>query len=239
MSEISMGIKQNDQSEAQRFGLWLEELLPILLIRMTNVFYRMDIVFRWTKYKKIQDELLCNINEYLMNRIEKRRAKSMSGSQHIRKYHINEASDGMLRIECFLDMLLYLSDNKKKFSLNQIKDEISTFLGGSTETTATTMSFCCLLLGMHPIIQQQVHEEIIKTVGEDGKVTSEVLPHLKYLEYCLQETMRIFPLTPLLLRIATADIELEPLTFRSNVLGPWQGGTQGVYSTETSTTIDD
>lgn len=69
------------------------------------------------------------------------------------------------------------------------------------------MSYCLFELAKNPEKQQKVHEEIDRvcknTPQED--VTYEMLNDMKYLECCIDETLRKYPIVPLLFRTCTEE----------------------------------
>lgn len=61
---------------------------------------------------------------------------------------------------------------------------------------------------MNQEIQDKVREEIKLVVGDSDSVTLEHLPELKYTEMVIKETVRLYPIAPLMVREATGDIDL-------------------------------
>lgn len=57
------------------------------------------------------------------------------------------------------------------------------------------------------VLQDKVREEINDVVGNDD-VETEHLKDLKYMEMVIKETIRLYPIGPVLQRFATGDITL-------------------------------
>lgn len=72
------------------------------------------------------------------------------------------------------------------------------------------MSFCLFELIKNPDIQQKVQEEIdevLKKAGPGG-ITYDNLAQLKYLECCIDETLRKYPNAPILFRVSSKDYKI-------------------------------
>lgn len=74
--------------------------------------------------------------------------------------------------------------------------------------TAAT-SFACVCFGMNPIYQQRAAEEVREVIGdEQQEITYDDLAKLKYVEMCLKDVLRLFPIAPYILRRTTEDTEI-------------------------------
>lgn len=72
------------------------------------------------------------------------------------------------------------------------------------------MSFCLFELARKLRIQRRVQEEIdrvVKAAGPEG-ITYDLLEDLKYLECCIDETLRKYPSVPTHFRKATRDYKI-------------------------------
>lgn len=72
------------------------------------------------------------------------------------------------------------------------------------------MSTVLLMLAMHPEIQDKVIEEF-KSVfyNFDEEIDAENINKLKYLDMVVKETMRLFPVAPVIGRMMTSDLKLD------------------------------
>ncbi|XP_067948027.1 cytochrome P450 3A29-like [Watersipora subatra] len=84
------------------------------------------------------------------------------------------------------------------------------FLFAGFQTTADTMFFIFYELAMHQDIQERLYEEIM-SVCETEEVTPEQLNELKYLDRCIQETMRLYPQGFRFDRIASEDVTIRDI----------------------------
>lgn len=64
-------------------------------------------------------------------------------------------------------------------------------------------------LAKNPEIQQRVHQEIDDVLERHGgKITYESISDMKYLEACIDETLRKYPVLPMLNRICVKDYKI-------------------------------
>ncbi|XP_022176867.1 cytochrome P450 4C1-like [Myzus persicae] len=109
----------------------------------------------------------------------------------------------------FLDILFQLNNDGGNFSDADIRDEVVTMMTGGSETSAITICFCLLMLAIHQDIQDKVYDEIYNIFGgNDQIITIEDITKLVYLEKVIKETLRLYPVGPLLLRKIEEDLKI-------------------------------
>lgn len=81
------------------------------------------------------------------------------------------------------------------------------------ETTATAATNVCALLAIYPDIQQKLLEEIQSVVpDQEIDVTQEDILNMPYLDAFIKESLRFFPVVPVLTRILNEDMCLGEVT---------------------------
>lgn len=68
------------------------------------------------------------------------------------------------------------------------------------------------MLAMHPEYQQRVFEEVTQILPEKSSVDCLSYEDLRYLEFterAIKETMRLFPVVPMVTKKATSSIDLS------------------------------
>ena len=78
-------------------------------------------------------------------------------------------------------------------------------LGAGIDTTSNTATFLIHELAKHPDIQEAAYKEILEVVGPRSKPTSEQLQKLSLVRRCVKETLRMYPLLPLMSREVATD----------------------------------
>lgn len=101
-------------------------------------------------------------------------------------------------------------DDKKKLSFDDLAANVFVFFQAGFETSSSTLSYCLFEMARHPEIQKKAQQEIDRVVKASGQnqITYEVLSELKYLQYCIDETLRKYPILPLMFRLSTADYKI-------------------------------
>ncbi|KAI0187461.1 cytochrome P450 [Xylaria flabelliformis] len=89
-----------------------------------------------------------------------------------------------------------------------LRDQLVAVLLAGRDTTAATLSWTLYELGRHPHVVRKLRDEIINTVGLDRTPTYEDLKSMKYLQYVVNETLRLYPVVPFNVRMALKDTTL-------------------------------
>ncbi|VEN53746.1 unnamed protein product [Callosobruchus maculatus] len=118
----------------------------------------------------------------------------------------------------FLDLLIELKKNqdlREKYAFEGVKviaQAVQFFLAGF-ETTSSAISYTLYELCKHPKYQNTLREEIKATVAKDGDITYENLMGMKYLDMCIQETLRMYPVLPFLDRRCNTEYKIPDSDF--------------------------
>jgi len=103
-------------------------------------------------------------------------------------------------------------DDATAWPLRAVRDECMTAFVAGHETVAATLTWWAWCMGANPAAQTAAAEEVRRVL--QGRVpTAEDLPSLHYLTQTLQETMRLYPVAPVL----SSRRSTRPVT-----LGAWQ-----------------
>ncbi|MBV9861360.1 MAG: cytochrome P450 [Alphaproteobacteria bacterium] len=85
----------------------------------------------------------------------------------------------------------------------EIRDEVLTLAVGAIETTLRPICWLWYLLALHPWAEERLHAELDRVLGERSLAVEDV-PKLAYLRQVVDETMRLYPPVPVILRQAMA-----------------------------------
>eukprot|EP01125_Pyxidicula_operculata_P013786 TRINITY_DN4572_c0_g1_i1.p1 TRINITY_DN4572_c0_g1~~TRINITY_DN4572_c0_g1_i1.p1 ORF type:complete len:484 (-),score=84.08 TRINITY_DN4572_c0_g1_i1:147-1598(-) len=115
---------------------------------------------------------------------------------------ISKVVDECRRKKCSEDTSLinYLSlanSNGKYLPHSLILDECLTFLFAGIDTSASTLSWIMYLLSLNPRVQEKIQEEVDSVIG-DRIPSLDDEPNLVYCSNVLKETLRVYPVVPLI-----------------------------------------
>ncbi|CAG9859382.1 unnamed protein product [Phyllotreta striolata] len=110
----------------------------------------------------------------------------------------------------FIDLLI---DTKKKdfdgkFDINMIKGAGMQFFLAGFETTSSTVSYTLYELCLNKNIQNKLRQEILASIKEHNGLTYDGVLGMKYLDMCIKETLRKYPVLPFLDRKCLTDYKV-------------------------------
>jgi cytochrome P450 len=98
-------------------------------------------------------------------------------------------------------------EDGSRMSDKQLRDEMVTLLLAGHETTAVALTFCFYLLAQHPEADARVAAELDEVLA-GALPTARDIPRLRYTEWVVKETMRLYPPVPNVGREAVEDCEI-------------------------------
>ena len=98
-----------------------------------------------------------------------------------------------------ITMLLEAQEEGAPLSDEDIRDEAITLLTAGHETTAVSLTYTAYLLAQHPEVERKLVAELDDVLGGD-RPTMAGLPEMPYTEQVVEESMRLFPPVPSIVR---------------------------------------
>lgn len=114
----------------------------------------------------------------------------------------NRGSEG---VPDLLDLLLEGEDpeTKQRMSLDQLRDNLMTFIVAGHETTALTLSWAIYLMARYPEHQKRARQEA-ETVLNGRIAGADDVPNLPFIRQVIDETLRLYPAAAIISRTAMA-----------------------------------
>ncbi|XP_049534106.1 cytochrome P450 4c21-like [Anopheles darlingi] len=190
-----------------------EKITSIMGSRVLNVLLHSDLLFALTpRYWELQ-KLTQRLRDTFSPIFLKRRAELQQ-----QRAELEDETDDYRKPMVFLDQLLNMQRNSAELSIEEIECHLYTILGAGTETTASQVAYILLLLAMHPEVQERVWEEIRFVYDTDAQeITYETLTRQLYLEQVIKESLRLFPVAPVIGRETTEPMSLGGYTIPAGV----------------------
>jgi cytochrome P450 len=117
------------------------------------------------------------------------------------------APDLAQRTDILSLLLLARDEDGAPMTDEEVRDELLTMLAAGHETTATSLAWAFERILALPDVAAKVHSELRAVTG-GGRVTPEMLPRLEYLDAVINETLRIRPILPIVIRRVKAPFRL-------------------------------
>lgn len=114
------------------------------------------------------------------------------------------------KLLALLDLLLEVAEsNPGALSLEDIREEVDTFMFEGHDTTSAALSWAIYLLALNPKEQEKAAAEQAEIFGDSTRdPTMADLSQMRYLEQVIKEALRIYPSVPAFSRLLESDITL-------------------------------
>lgn len=200
--DTAMGYKLNAQRTDSKNGYVeaVNKLASIMQMRFTNVWVSSDSIFKLTKAGKEHDHSIQVIQKFVAKVIAERKAEWKIKRD-------DNFNDSTKKKRALLDLLLEMSHNGTVLSDEDIREEVNTFMYAGHDTMATSISWTLYALGRHPEYQEKILEEY-NDVLDTAEITLENIQKLTWLEACIKEQWRLYPVAPLIARQIYKPIEI-------------------------------
>lgn len=206
--ETAMGVKVEAQTTDSDYVKWANKAMEIVFMRMFKMWYHVDFIYNLTQSARDFREISAKMKAFTGTVVKVKREayqRKIREERQLPEGYIDKQSPTR---KTFLQQLIELSEGGANFTDDELREEVDTFMVAGSDTTASMNSFIFVMLGMYPDVQEEVYQEVLDVLGPDRPVEAADLGRFQYMERIMKETMRIFPVGPLLVRAITKDIQL-------------------------------
>ncbi|XP_035219657.1 cytochrome P450 4V2-like, partial [Stegodyphus dumicola] len=221
LCDALMGIRidsQEGNKEAFEFTEAVEEIIDLVMHRIVRPWFISDIIFfsssAGERFRKARKSV-----EYFVGKAIQDKRKSLKLDLNYNEFNQQSKRTN----KSFLEVLLEQHAKDSTFTLEDIQDEVTTFMFAGHDTSAIVVTWVLYLLGLHPDIQNNVYEEQCLIFGKNktAEVTNEDMKKMVYLENVIKETLRLYPPGPIFGRKNKESIKTGEFCFRFlNLLFP-------------------
>ncbi|EAJ5194210.1 cytochrome P450 [Campylobacter jejuni] len=120
-------------------------------------------------------------------------------------------------------LLVVDADTNKRFSFEEILDQVAMLFLAGHETTASSLTWTLYLLSLYSKEQEKAYEEIIQIL-QGGAIEISHLRQFKYLTNIFKESLRLYPPVGFFAREAKKDTQVRDKLIKKGsgvVIAPW------------------
>lgn len=120
-------------------------------------------------------------------------------------------------------LLVVDADTNKRFSFEEILDQVAMLFLAGHETTASSLTWTLYLLSLYPKEQEKAYEEITQVL-QGGVVEISHLRQFKYLTNIFKESLRLYPPVGFFAREAKKNTQVRDKLIKKGsgvVIAPW------------------
>ncbi|KAL2726487.1 putative cytochrome P450 4aa1 [Vespula squamosa] len=206
-AETILGLKsikeKNENNETRQLPFKVNEMFACY--RLKRPWLLFEPLYKLTKKSKIDTQQSNDYIAYCYNIIKKieesKRLKSSDMTNDGTKMQTKEK----------ISLLEYMVNMKQKYSYfndEAILDECSTFMLAGLESVSTATACTLFLLANYPECQKKCVKELDEIFNNSATLTIKSLKEMRYLEMCIKETLRLYPIIPVIARCLTENIKI-------------------------------
>ncbi|XP_062563662.1 cytochrome P450 4c21-like [Armigeres subalbatus] len=203
--ETTMGFNSSVFDNTDEFSTAIERALFIASRRALRYHYHLDCIYRlsegYREERTVREYLTAHVMQVYNDAHDRYSKGLMNNAADV------DESQFFRKPQIFINELF--TSTIRKFEREEIIDNILTMMVAGTETSANAIAFTLLQLAMDSHYQQKVYEEIMQVFpGKEPNITMEGLRQLQLTEMVLNETLRLYPVVPLVMRKNSAEMTL-------------------------------
>ncbi|XP_062554382.1 cytochrome P450 4C1-like [Armigeres subalbatus] len=178
----------------------MNDYMKIISVRLFSVWLYPELIYRMTNAYKIEQELLRAHHDITANILSRIKLNEQGN---------NEACKST-KTDNFIQCLMKYMQTVDQPTQNELFSHIDMALFAGNDTTAKSLSYILLLIAIYPEVQERCYQEIIGVCpDEDQFVSADDAVNMKYLDMVCKETMRLFPVVPIMGRVTNGEVKLN------------------------------
>ncbi|KAI9200331.1 hypothetical protein LWI28_006137 [Acer negundo] len=191
------GVDETDSDEAKLFRDIIKEIFEISGASNPGDFIP---ALRWLNYHSFEKRMK------ILHKKGDSFMQSLIDENRIRTRKIGPGDDQEEKTRTMIDSMLSLQESEPNYYTDEIiKGMILTLLSAGTDTSAATIEWAMSLLLNNPAVLKKARAEVDNYVGHDRLVDEPDLAKLPYIQSIVNETLRLYPVAPLLAPHESSD----------------------------------
>ncbi|XP_055611181.1 probable cytochrome P450 313a4 [Uranotaenia lowii] len=208
ISATFLELELDDYVDKAEYLKKVELYLPYVVKRVFKLHHYSDFIYHLSKDWTVFSTILRNVREVTWKALDRKFAQKRT---EIETDGTTNGEENTSRAKPLLDMLYdMVRDSSQAMTVEEMAHHMDEVIYAGFDTTAITISNVILLLAMHPEVQERVYQEVMAVCPDPNvEITQEDCHELVFTEMVIKETMRLYPVVPLLVRSLTADLKLD------------------------------
>ncbi|XP_066138543.1 cytochrome P450 4c3-like isoform X2 [Euwallacea fornicatus] len=208
--DIIVEHKNDDTIDYTVYPKLVRRFYHIFSQRILNFWMHWDLTYKLSRYFKEEQEMrdvVSKFSEVCKNR--KLGETSERANSQTKLSEMPEKRETPSVVEMMFQMV---EANPESLTEEEFIDHVVTFVATSQDTQSSAIAFTLMMMGIHKAIQNNVLEELYNVLGDSKELRLENINKLQYLEMCIKESLRLFPLGPFLPRDVVQSFNLGKWT---------------------------
>ncbi|XP_037937861.1 cytochrome P450 4d8-like [Teleopsis dalmanni] len=224
-AESALGTKIYAQTDkCVEYANAVKEITDLIAWRSLKLPYQSELIFSLCcpHLKLRQIKLTRLLKNFSTQIIEKRRHELEIDLSQSTEEKSNEDDEmiGTKKRKALLDLLLQSNVDGIPLTNEDIREEIDTFTFEGHDTTTSAICFALFEISRHPQVQEKILTEVNDVINfsSSNPIKIQDLNKLKYTEYVIKETLRLYPSVPIIARKINADFKYSHSKIGDGVL---------------------
>ena len=220
--ETIMGINMNCQLESngREYLNTIKNISHLLVSRFGDPVKWIDLIYRFTNDGRKFRKLVKQLHDFTSRVINERKKELLAMPETLDS--VQDAEEMVSKSKKpFLDLMLVEHIRTQSLTLEEIREEVDTFMFEGHDTTSMGLTWALYFIGLHEDVQQKVHEELDRVFQGNTTcdVTKDHIKELKYLEMVVKESLRLCPSVSAVTRTVTEEFVIagKPVPVGSEV----------------------
>ncbi|XP_051173160.1 cytochrome P450 4C1-like isoform X2 [Leptopilina boulardi] len=212
--ETTAGVSKYSKANYAKYSKEVSRVLDLMLKRGLSFWLYPDVIYKLTKNSQIFNESVQFLRNTTLDIIKQKRMELLQTDKNVKDETESDEK------KSFLEFVIKLADNDKKFTDTDIIDECNNLLAAGNDTISSALQFTLLILASLPEVQEAVYQELYNIFGNESPesiaITTDILARMDYTERVIKESMRLFPPLPIILRQSVEDVQIDDYIYPKN-----------------------
>ncbi|XP_052867609.1 cytochrome P450 4C1-like [Anopheles cruzii] len=191
--------------------------------RIYKPWLHLEFIYKLTPAYREEQARMAKFKQMSKQLIEKRSQATVANGQGSPEQDspamgTNDDGTAMAQGKNFIQRLEELrTDPQLDIDDDCFQQHIDTLIFAGNDTSAQTLANTFLTMGMFPAMQDKLYQEVM-SVCPRGPVSYEDLSRLTYMEMFVKETLRHLPITGMIARAPTEEVQIQNITIPAGAM---------------------